>query len=508
MQMVNLKTIIILIASLPFTLACRHSDTQSRETSSKSIVEQEQLLLEAYKTLIKEKDSYVSDNNVKIFGQEFEDFNATIDAMEKAMHTSVQELVAKYEEKIDPQIIDNLFIDIKFIHKRYRLLYPGNYYNYSGKNKAKVPSNYFASIMEGSFNDPSLLQSRGYRRCVDKYLDILSAGQYQFQHLEYVPVKRLERRYDAIVRLDAHQDIKDYLIKDYFTSNIWTYRVEAFDYAYEKALDDVKNKHFIEEIKDTYQMGKDRRNDASELKVYRVIDEITLNAHIFYPKDHDMNLVKPAHVFFNGGSWSFGLPEWSYEACKNAAEDGRVAIAFDYRLRHIHGTDIKASVSDALAAIAWVRENSEELGIDPNKILAEGFSAGAHLSMAAAMIENPEDFGVKSKYSSKPNAVIAMSSPYNIAGRDVYDIKYDTRIISPLYLIKENLPAILAFHAEEDDIVEFPEFEEFSSAMQKTNNRFTMQSYAGVGHFFRGSSQSDLEERRKLTEEFMLENGF
>ncbi|MEL6257354.1 MAG: alpha/beta hydrolase, partial [Bacteroidota bacterium] len=413
-------------------------------------------------------------------------------------------------EKIDSQIIDSLLVESKFIHRRYRLLYPQNYHRFSAfSKKATVPATYFEKVMEGSFDEPSLLQYKAYRRCINFYLDILSAGEYKFSHLEYVPLKRLDNRYDAIVDLDAHQSVKDFFIKEHFTSNIWTYRVEAFDYAYAKALKDVKNQAYVKEIKDTYQMGKDRRNDASEIKMYRTVNGIILNAHIFYPENHDKSQAKPAHLFFHGGGWAIGLPEWSYNACKASAVEGRVAITFDYRLRNIHATDVKASVSDALSAIAWVREHAKELGIDPNKILADGFSSGAHLALVSAMIEKPEDFGVSSTYSSKPDALILGSCPYDIAGRDVYNISYDTKTISPLHLLDKNLPPILAFHGEEDRMVKFSEFEKFRDAIQKTGNSFTSRSYAGAGHFyFSGSSQKDSEERRRLREEFLLKHGY
>ena len=170
---------------------------------------------------------------------------------------------------------------------------------------------------------------------------------------------------------------------------------------------------------------------------------------------------------------------------------------------------MRASVSDGLAAIAWVRENAKELGIDPNKVLVEGFSSGAHMALVASMIENTEDFGVTSKYSSKPDALILGSCPYDIAGRDVYNIQYDTRTISPLHLLDRDLPPILAFHGEDDDIVEFPEFEKFREAIQKTKNSFISRSYAGSGHFyFMGSSEEDSEERRRLTDEFLLKHGY
>lgn len=463
----------------------------------------------AHNNLLKKNDDYVTVNREKIFSQELDSFNATIDSLEQ----TVQSLVKKYEsnkEEIDAKIIDSLLTETKFRYKKYRLLYPQNYYRFAGdyKKKAAVSSDYFENVMEGSFKTPSLLQFKEYRKCADFYFEILSAGEYKFSHLEYVPVKRLENRYDAIVSLEANQNIKDFFIKEYFASNIWTYRIEAFDYAFPKAMEDVKNQEYVQEIKDAYKMGHDRRKDASEIKAYRTIDGITLNAHIFYPENHDKNQAKPTHLFFHGGGWAIGLPEWSYSSCKSAAKEGRVAIAFDYRKRNVYGTDIKASVSDALTAIAWVRENAKELGIDPNKVLADGFSAGAHLALVSSMIENREDFGVISSFSSRPDALVLGSCPYDIAGRDVYNIKYDTKTISPLYLIKENLPPIFAYHAEEDRMVKFSEFEKFRNAIEKTKNSFTSRSYLGVGHFFEGSSKEDAIERGKLLKEFLIKHDF
>lgn len=501
--MINSKLFIIPIVLFQFTQGL----AQTNVSTSTSSAEQQQPLVEACNNLLKKNDAYLTEKRDKIFSKEFEDFNLIIDSLEQ----SVQQLVNKYKlrTEIDAQLIDSLLTETKFKHKRYRLLYPNNYHRFADfKKRASVSSDYFENVMKGSFDNPSLIKFKEYKRCMNYYFDILSAGEYKFSHLEYVPLKRLDNRYDAIAGLDAHQTVKDFFIKEHFTSNIWTYRVEAFDYAYAKAMEDVKNQEYLQKIKDTYKMGHDRRNDASEIKAYKTVDDITLNAHIFYPENHDKSEAKPAHLFFHGGGWAIGLPEWSYGACKGAVKDGRVAIAFDFRLRNVYGTDVKTTVTDALTAIAWVRENSQDLGIDPNKVLVDGFSSGAQLALISSMIENPKDFGVISNFSSRPDALILGSCPYDVNGRDVYDIDYDTKTISPLYLIKENLPPILAFHAEEDRMVKFSEFEKFKNAIQKTKNSFTSRSYPGMGHFFEGSSEEDREERRKLREEFLLKHGY
>ena len=125
--MLNLRIGIALLALFHFTFAFAKTDAPSQETAAGSITEQEQSLLAAYKALAKAKDSYVPNNNVKIFGQELEAFNSTIDSMEIAMRNSVDDLLKSYDGKLAPYIIDNLFADINYIHKRYRLLYPNNY---------------------------------------------------------------------------------------------------------------------------------------------------------------------------------------------------------------------------------------------------------------------------------------------------------------------------------------------------------------------------------------------
>jgi len=464
--------------------------------------------LQKYEILISQNEQYLEENHQKIFAVNKKDFEAQIDSLETTEKRLINEFLNK-NPNTDSIFANRIKTAITYKHKRYRLLYPNNFHRYSNlKKQADVPNNYFEKIMQNSFDNPNLLQSQQYIRCVNYYFDILSAGEYKFCHLEYVPFNRIDARYDAIIELEAKQEIKDFFIKEHFNSNIWIYRVEALEYSYEKALLDVKNEAYLEEIKNLYRMGFERRTEANEIKKYRTINNIELYAHIFFPENYTKNESKPVHLFFHGGGWAIGLPEWSYNACKDAIKNGRVAITFDYRLRNIHGTDIKASVSDALTAIAWVRENAEALGINPNKVLVEGFSAGGHLALVAAMIDNPEDFGVFSSFSSKPDAIILGSTPYDIAGRDVYNIDYDTKIISPLYLISNDLPPILSFHGEADNIVNFSEFEKFREAMSVTNNDFTYGSYPNANHFFNGGTKEDSEERRKLEKEFLIKNGF
>jgi len=67
---------------------------------------------------------------------------------------------------------------------------------------------------------------------------------------------------------------------------------------------------------------------------------------------------------------------------RQLAAQGHVVVDVAYRL--FPETDVVGMVGDTKRAIAWVRGHAAELGIDPDRIVLAGGSAGAHLSLLAA----------------------------------------------------------------------------------------------------------------------------
>lgn len=464
--------------------------------------------LQEHEGLAKRNSRFLDTYNKQVFGLEFSNFKQKIDSLKTTEISSFDEFIEK-NPKTSSTFIDRLKIDLDYRYRRYYLLYPLNYHRHHGyKEIANVALDYHDRIMQGCSDKPELLSSANYIQCMNKYLDILSVGKYKLQNLQPALGKRINARYDAIINLQADQKIQDYFIGEHFNNHIWIYRVEALDYSYNKYKKDCKDTTIKKRIQNLYQIGIDRRKAAHEITLYRKIGTIELKAHIFYPENFDKNNRYPAHLFFHGGSWALGMPEWSYDACKKAASKGRVSIAFDYRLRHLHSTGIRAAVSDALTAIAWVRENATNFGIDPGKILAEGFSSGGHLALTAAMIKNPKEFGVDSEFSSKPNLLILGSTPYDVTFRDVYDIGYDPKQISPLNLVVDQLPPMLMFHGENDTLVSFKEFQKFIEKMKATDNEFVYRSFQNANHFYSGGSKEDSQIRERMRKKFLAEQGY
>jgi dienelactone hydrolase len=118
---------------------------------------------------------------------------------------------------------------------------------------------------------------------------------------------------------------------------------------------------------------------------------------IYFPKDHDPSAKRvPAILMFHGGGWSSGSLKQFRAACQYFASRGIVAATANYRMldkgeaaKLNRSTSKKrVCVTDAKSAIRWMKQNAEKLGIDPEKLVVGGGSAGGHVGLLATT--NPD----------------------------------------------------------------------------------------------------------------------
>jgi acetyl esterase/lipase len=93
----------------------------------------------------------------------------------------------------------------------------------------------------------------------------------------------------------------------------------------------------------------------------------------------------PAVLVVHGGSWSGRSPADMSRICRHLAARGFVAVNVAYRLapEHLY----PAPVHDLQRALDWMVANATKLSIDPTRIGAFGYSAGAHLVSLLALRE-------------------------------------------------------------------------------------------------------------------------
>ena len=124
--------------------------------------------------------------------------------------------------------------------------------------------------------------------------------------------------------------------------------------------------------------------------VYKQTDGVNREMEIYFPKG-DRASKKPVAgiILFHGGGWGGGSRvAFSYQ-CNYFASRGMVAATVTYRLRTkedraalAEGQSTKrVCIPDVKSAIRWFKQHAKELGVDPNRIVAGGGSAGGHISL-------------------------------------------------------------------------------------------------------------------------------
>lgn len=260
-----------------------------------------------------------------------------------------------------------------------------------------------------------------------------------------------------------------------------------------------------------------------EKRVYKQVDGINLEAHLFYTEDTRKASANPSIAFFHGGGWVFGSPEEFFAACERYARKGFVTISFQYRLSinedgsypHPGITPVE-SVKDARSAIRWLRDHASELKINPDRIVAGGQSAGGQLALSTALAEHVNEKTDDLTVSPVPDALLLYSSCVNTMEAWIDMLLGDRReeiwSISPYHNLRDNMPPAIAFHGLEDCTVLLYTIQLFSEKTHELGNHYELITYPGRQHYLGEGNEKYAEyfdeEILDQTDRFLTQFGF
>jgi acetyl esterase/lipase len=231
----------------------------------------------------------------------------------------------------------------------------------------------------------------------------------------------------------------------------------------------------------------------AEAIVYRRVGETDLKLYVFKPRGRageGTEKQRPAIVFFFGGGWQLGSPEQFAPHCRYLAARGMVAMAADYRVASRHSVKPIDCVTDAQAALTYVRDHADELGIDWQRVVAAGGSAGGHLAAATALLPTDDPKGVR------PNALVLFNPVLVTApidgeelrgfarGWDAEKLGTEPEALSPLHHLREKAPPTIIFHGASDQTVPLDTVEAFRNKARDLGNRCVLVTYPGEDHGF------------------------
>ena len=219
--------------------------------------------------------------------------------------------------------------------------------------------------------------------------------------------------------------------------------------------------------------------------VFKKTPQAKLKLKIFLPKTAQENRASPAIVFFFGGGWAGGTPKQFFQQSKYFAEQGMVAIAADYRVRSRHKTSPLDAVEDGKSAIRWIRSHAKELGIDPQRIVAAGGSAGGHIAACTDMVVGLDEDTEDKSISSRPNALILFNPVLDTTTIEKrFENEEQAKTISPIHHVRSGLALTLIFHGTKDKAVPFELAEKFDALMKESGNSCVLKTYKGRDHGF------------------------
>ena len=188
---------------------------------------------------------------------------------------------------------------------------------------------------------------------------------------------------------------------------------------------------------------------------------------------------------------------------RHYARQGYAFVAINYRLAP--RDSYPAQVADSFCALAWLHENQDKYGFDPNRVIVTGGSAGGYLAAMLGTIEDPNIYmkDCPHEYPSGEavQAVVIYYGLYDFTNIDDYpdhggsltsfwgaeyeDISAEKlEEMSPIKHIDGSEPPFIILHGTADTSVPSVMSERFAEALEQAGVDVELVLLPDVGHAF------------------------
>jgi acetyl esterase/lipase len=200
--------------------------------------------------------------------------------------------------------------------------------------------------------------------------------------------------------------------------------------------------------------------------------------------EHDR---RTAVIYIHGGGWKRGDRTMAQQHALLLAREGFTTVAPEYRL--LGESPWPAMLDDVRAAIAWVRDNADDLGIEPDQICLQGHSAGGHLSLlAAGTAEAGEGVAAVAAFYAPvtfhvgPGRGHGTTPADSLLGDDATEEQ--AREASPLTYVSPDFPPTFFLHGGADRVVVPSASVVMYDALRKAGVETDLHLYSGQDHAF------------------------
>jgi len=220
----------------------------------------------------------------------------------------------------------------------------------------------------------------------------------------------------------------------------------------------------------------------------------------------------PAIINIHGGGWVSGSKD-QQGGFNPYFKNGFLVCNIEYRMTK--EAKAPAAVEDARCALAYLKKNAKDLGIDVNRIVVMGGSAGGHLALMTGLLENDHRFD-KNCADVKDMKVAAIIDKWGIT--DVWAWAYCckshsaknwlgdkqtdeafAKTVSPMTYLKKTSPPIFICHGDADSTVPIEESYLLHDKLKEIGIKTDLMVVPHGGHSLAGA-----KEQLKVMDERIL----
>jgi acetyl esterase/lipase len=221
-----------------------------------------------------------------------------------------------------------------------------------------------------------------------------------------------------------------------------------------------------------------------------------------YRPDTPSDGARPLVVYIHGGGWRVShrsrapreTRAWARGFFERLTDAGFAVAAPDYRLSG--EAFFPAQLDDVIEALAWLRTNARDLGVDPRRTFLWGASGGGHLAALAAI--TPDAPSVAAVVCWYPVTDITAldhdateSFEAHLLGGPIGQRLDLARAASPALHVRPGAPPFFIQHGEEDTWVPHDQSVRLAAALRANGGSVEFESVPGADHFFDGYADAE-----------------
>jgi acetyl esterase/lipase len=225
----------------------------------------------------------------------------------------------------------------------------------------------------------------------------------------------------------------------------------------------------------------------------------------------------PSIIWIHGGGWIYGsrrrLPPHLFEngVLDQMVDAGFAVASIDYRLAREAG--FAAMLLDVKAAVRWLRGHAGQFGVDRERVVLWGESAGGHLAVMAGMctkLDGVARTGEHPEQSETPTAIVDWYGPVDLTAMSEGELEGDSEEsgktderpevvlrqhstwtyaeLSATTYARRDIPPVFVAHGTDDRIVPVEQSRKLIDRLRAAGADVDYLEVPGADHVWRGAA--------------------